>query len=121
MTDRLLKKGENVQLVEYCLHWLLPDWNWQLKDQTLVLHGQPFTLRLIINARQMAPIEALEPKDVSLVRAGHTLVGTRADIRLGWESDTYSEKHPALSFSLVYNSTRSIELITRWEISDAER
>jgi len=69
----------------------------------------------------MAPIEALEPKDVSLVRAGHTLVGTRADIRLGWESDTYSEKHPALSFSLVYNSTRSIELITRWEISDSER
>ena len=121
VTDRLIKKSRTNRPVEYCLHWLLPDWNWQLKDQTLVLHGQPFTLRLIISALQMAPIAALEPKDVSLVRAGHTLVGTRADARLGWESDTYSEKHPALSFSLVYNSTRPIELVTRWEITDAER
>jgi len=58
--------------------------------------------------------------DVSIIRAGETLAGQRADVRLGWESDTYYEKHPALSFSLAYNSPGSVELTSRWEITDAE-
>ena len=118
--DRLIKKHLNDQSMDYYLHWLLPDWPWELTGETLVLSGQQLTIRLTVSALRVESTEAISSMDVSIIRAGETLAGQRADVRLGWESDTYYEKHPALSFSLAYSSPGSVELTSRWEITDAE-
>jgi hypothetical protein len=119
--DLLVRQNHNGRTPDYNLHWLLPDWPWQLNTETLILNGQHFSVKIAVTGRVISSGETLFPGDVSLIRAGNTLIGKREDAILGWESETYGEKHPAISFSLQYNSPESIELTTRWEIIDANR
>jgi len=60
--------------------------------------------------------EITPPFDISLIRAGNTLMGTQMDEILGWESDTYGEKHPVLSLSLSWRVIGSVEISTEWKI-----
>ncbi len=117
--DLLIQRNRNGKALDYCLHWLLPDWPWQLHGETLVLSGPQFTITITVSARVIGSDKPLSPGDVSVIHAGETLSGTRKDAILGWESDTYGEKHPAISFSLLYNSPEAIALTTRWEFIDA--
>ncbi len=111
------KSGKDV---DYCLHWLLPDWQWQQTGQTLVLSHSNFTVRIEITGRTLGSDSPLHPVDISLIRGGETLAGQRHDGILGWESDTYGEKHPALSYSMRFNAATSIELTTKWVIDESK-
>jgi hypothetical protein len=84
----------------YRLHWLLPDWEWELEIRELDIeialqspHGQ---VKIIFSGQQAA---------VSLVRSGEVVFGQR-DVQPfeGWFSPTYGEKMPALSLAFEVKS-----------------
>jgi hypothetical protein len=56
---------------------------------------------------------SLMPGFLSLIRAGETLSGNDSSPIRGWISPTYLEKIPALSFSVTFNTTKSLEIKTR--------
>jgi hypothetical protein len=104
---------------EYRLHWLLPDWQWGLEGQRLTLSSERMKTTQHIQAVRQSNSEALYPIDVSLIRAGKTLTGHLSDEILGWESNTYNEKHPALSLSVSFQVSGAAIITTEWKITRA--
>ena len=90
------------------LHWLLPDWPWQIGEDTIHLDSPkgPITLR----------IESGTPIQISLVRAGEILYG-KAEFppHRGWVSPTYALKKPALSFAIRANAQSQVNLTSIWQ------
>lgn len=118
VTDTLTPKTNDNQSHDYCLHWLLPDWSWSITDGSLTLHHEQYHVMLDVKAYNPASAELKQPGDVSIIRGGGTLTGQRKDDLLGWESDTYNEKHPALSFLVTFSSHGPIEIVTEWVLTD---
>jgi asparagine synthase (glutamine-hydrolysing) len=87
----------------YRLHWLLPDWEWELEETGLGArlgllspHG-----RVTLQVDCSLDVE----RKVSLVRAGEVLRGRRDVLPFeGWASRTYGEKSPALSLAFEVTS-----------------
>jgi hypothetical protein len=97
------------------VHWLLPDYPWQLDGSTLTLTtpGGPVTLRIAVDQPAAA-----ELKWVQLVRAGEVLAGpTDAPQILGWFSPTYNVRHPALSFRAAFAGQPPFHFVTEWLFS----
>jgi hypothetical protein len=92
------------------LHWLLPDWEWEIENE-----GSKVALRLkspygwvTLGIIQESPLEKNEIL-VSLFRAGEALIGSAAsDPTHGWTSPTYGVKIPALSLSISTESQAEI-------------
>jgi hypothetical protein len=92
------------------LHWLLPDWKWELHDTTLHLDCSQGEITLKI----IGPEAGLTP---SLTRAGEVLAGSGPiDPVRGWVSPSYGIKHPALSFAVTTNAKLPITLTTTWQL-----
>jgi hypothetical protein len=99
----------------YRLHWLLPDWEYQLEETEsgirLRLNSPNGWIGLILHSAFRIPHSAF-----SLVRAGELIHGQR-DVQPyeGWVSRTYGQKSPALSFAFevtsAYNTTITSEFI----------
>lgn len=100
----------------YRLHWLLADWGWSLEGQKLTLTKDKLNAVIHTSAFRQSTGEKIIPSEVSLIRGGKNLIGQAKDEVAGWESDTYGEKHPVLSFSLYYSATGSITITTDWNI-----
>lgn len=91
------KKGDQT-LRNFRLHWLLPDWEWQLDPQ-------PDKTMLEIKSPQgwisIGLTTSLEGGKVTLARAGECLVGEGSVLpQAGWISPTYGRKEPALSIAV---------------------
>jgi len=119
ITDSLSPASADSREHFYRLHWLLPDWEWTLDGQQLSLSRDPIKVSIQTKAISQSTAKNLQPADVSLIRGGQTLAGQSVDEILGWESDTYGEKHPALSLSLRYQATGAITITTEWNIIKA--
>jgi hypothetical protein len=99
------------------LHWLLPDWQWQLEDQTLTLQDQNHQVELAFSA-ELTFKHAQPPfDDLALIRAGETLTGKRQNPILGWVSDTYGSKIPALSLSITCYEDSDLRLVGDWKFT----
>ena len=90
----------------YRLHWLLPDWEWQIENletSTVLRLRSPYGwVSLFISANQ-----ALQK--VGLLRAGQLLNGEGLVSPIfGWTSPTYNEKIPALSLAIEVQSDRNV-------------
>ncbi len=99
----------------FFLQWLLPDWPWQLKGQTLSLTlPEGGSMRLTLSPElSSSPRSKIE--NISLVRAGKALAGPQqVSPVLGWFSPTYTVKVPALSFSLTVRSALPCMLTSEW-------
>ncbi len=117
ISDRLTPSSSDNRQHEYILHWLLPDWQWQVKDSTFVIHHENRVVRLDVHTIPDFAQNVNQPI-ISVIRAGETLLGPRQDLHLGWESDTYAEKHPALSFSALFRTPGELQIITEWTLLD---
>ena len=96
------------------LHWLLPDWEWNLENSglgmvlhlvtpqgpiVLIVHQSPFTTH----------------SNFSLFRAGDTLHGYSApDPSRGWASPTYGIIVPALSLAIEAESANEVKFTTEF-------
>jgi len=116
--DMLISNASRQSSCKTRLHWLLPDWEWQLDDAGLTLkvlspHGW---IMLKIDADSQSAICNLYS---SIVRAGELLFGTApASPTRGWISPTYAEKVPALSFAINVESSLPIKILSTWKFPD---
>lgn len=114
----------NLQRSMFCLHWLLPDWPWEIEGEheafiigasnpgvKIRLHS-PYGwigLRVVVvgqdgilsNRGKAAGQNDILPYAVRLVRAGDLVFGEGSVSKVsGWVSPTYGVKIPALSFQV---------------------
>jgi hypothetical protein len=121
--DRLLPIKTSMKARDYRLrlHWLLPDWPWDLGEisetaSEIQLHspGGMILIRLSAAAQTLKPSEGA-PFGVSLVRAGQLLHGQGAvSPVMGWVSPTYGQKLPALSLALEVEASLPLTFRTEW-------
>jgi hypothetical protein len=105
------------------LHWLMPDWSWELEEKTGAL-GVDFRLRsplgwiqLQIGIEPATPISDKQPAPrIQLIRAGELLhgIGSTSPV-LGWVSPTYGYKIPALSLAVEIEAKLPIRFTSTWE------
>lgn len=99
----------------YRLHWLLPDWPWQLEGTRLKL-ARPGggSLRLAIT-HDLPGADKPAVETISLVCAGKALAGAAAPAPiLGWYAPTYNQKVPALSFSITCRAALPFHMVSDW-------
>jgi hypothetical protein len=93
------------------LHWLLPDWGWELENQNagckVRIKSPHGWIDLVVSSEL--------PLNVSLVRAGEVVYGKRdAQPNEGWVSPTYGSKTPALSLAFEVQCDQSISFRTEF-------
>ncbi|MBE9524911.1 MAG: alginate lyase family protein [Chloroflexi bacterium] len=96
------------------LHWLLPDWIWQIDDTGLVLKvlspDDWVTLEISVDTQSRTRV-----LQSSIVRAGKLLQGRgTVSPTQGWMSPTYGQKVPALSFAVDVEGSFPLKLISTW-------
>jgi hypothetical protein len=96
------------------LHWLLPDWAWEIETS-----AEKVELRLDSPHGQVALVLQTEPPlpdlQVSLARAGEIVHGSaHPDPLRGWVSPTYGVKLPALSLALEARSPDAIQFTSEF-------
>jgi Heparinase II/III-like protein len=100
----------------YRLHWLLPDWEWQIEKKDarieLRLRSPRGWVVLAIQGGKQTPIDL---QRVTLVRAGEALYGSNStDPARGWISPTYGVKIPALSLAVEVVSADDVQFISEF-------
>ncbi len=118
--DRLLvndwiERTSKSDPVKVTLHWLLPDWDWRLEGQTLLLQKDSHKITITLSAEAESAKDAVSAVDVSIIRAGQPLAGKRENLILGWVSPTYGSKKPAISFSAVFETSADLKVMTVWQ------
>lgn len=123
------RKGEKPRPYHIRLHWLLPDWPWQLVSQeessrlSLLLASPEGLVELQVQmyrstAGNSADDEAENskiPAVAQLYRAGEVLYGPGpAEPYWGWASPTYGVKTPALSFSVEMDGFLPLGFDSLW-------
>lgn len=121
VTDQILPvkpekpPGENVQAR---LHWLLPDWEWELQGTCLRLLSDSGWVALEVTAKAGAgqPAESDTPT-IQIVRGGELVYGYGViSPTWGWFSPTYGYKYPALSLGVTLRGWAPLEFTSRWQI-----
>ena len=110
----------NKKPIAFRLHWLLPDWEWELENNhsgTMVRLKSPYgPLGLNIG------VTGTKAASVDLVRAGEVVfVSGSGDQKLpeettvrGWASPTYAVKVPALSLAVETKSAIDVQFISEF-------
>jgi hypothetical protein len=105
--DRLASQKSHT----YRLHWLLPDWEWEVEtgDERIEITLMSPHGRIALLLRTDPLFSSLQSL-FSLVRAGKIVYGNR-DVRPyeGWVSPTYGIKIPTLSLAFEVKSIASIQ------------
>jgi hypothetical protein len=97
------------------LHWLLPDWPWELAGSTLQVLSPVGKVGVTVGVTDTG--QTLEPT-ICLARAGQNLLDAQpVPPTWGWVSPTYSMKQPALSFSATALCSPGAVFTTRWSFS----
>ena len=95
------------------LHWLLPDWEWKLDDNTLQIRSPHGWITLSITHYPLSITH------YHLFRTGETLLGpTPSHPTWGWYSPTYGVKQPALSFAFEGEGKLPVSLVSEWRLPD---
>lgn len=116
VTDLLDPLKPDLRENTFTLHWLLPDWQWKIENGNLLLSKEDRNILIRVQAVKPQDGTSITPRDIALIRGGKTLLGARQDPILGWESNTYAEKHAALSFSLSFHTAGALQITTEWKL-----
>ncbi len=105
------------------LHWLLPDWSWELNQiegelQTIMRLRSPqgwIALNIGIEPTTDGQGENETPI-IQLTRAGESISGSDPVLpNSGWVSPTYGYKVPALSLAITIESPLPVKFTTQWD------
>ncbi len=123
ITDHVAPRTPARRTPRVRLHWLLPDWPWELEGSTLRLQSPYGRIEVSIASIQdqesgsrnrgfeMGPGAG----DIALFRAGEALHGNApAHPTWGWYSPTYGVKEPALAFVLETAGPAPLTLVSQW-------
>lgn len=94
------------------LHWLLPDWPWQLEEREkgleLRIQSPHGPVRLLISCEHKSPA-------ISLARAGELVHGEGRPLPFeGWASPTYGQKVPALSLNVELKAPHGVQFLSEF-------
>jgi hypothetical protein len=115
--------SEASQLYRARLHWLLPDWSWEIdsddNNQEIGLKIRSplgwINLQIGIEPATKISEDSQEPV-IQLIRAGELIHGTgSASPVSGWVSPTYGYKIPAISLAVEIESGLPINFTSEWE------
>jgi hypothetical protein len=102
------------------LHWLLPDWNWEIEEndkQVAVFIISPYgPIALSVGIEEkIAQHQTTSDFETQLVRAGELVygLGVPSPTR-GWLSPTYGFKQPALSLSVKVEANLPFVFQSEW-------
>jgi len=115
ITDRLqVIKNPRKNRFTFRLHWLLPDWGWELENTDsgcILMLDSPCGDVAVQIVAQPEPFQPV----ASLVRAGKILIGER-DVQPweGWYSPTYGVKVPALSLAVTLAEKEQVRFVTEF-------
>jgi hypothetical protein len=108
ITDRLTPIGK-AKKIDARLHWLLPDWDWQIENGRLLLRSPLGMLKVD------ADVSVGDKYQIQLIRSGELVHGEgTAYCILGWVSPTYGVKNPALSFVLQAKGLLPITITSKF-------
>jgi hypothetical protein len=111
ITDRLLPIEEKKKPIQARLHWLLPDWDWQIDTQELRIESPHGEIEISVD------VSVGDLTELRVVRAGELLHGSgNADPIHGWASPTYGVKVPALSFIADAVGPLPITIVSTWTL-----
>jgi hypothetical protein len=107
------------------LHWLLPDWEYEVQDSTKINNLPGYEIRInspfgwvslkISASSFLKDMHPIQRNNFQVARAGKLLQGTGAISPItGWTSPTYGDKIPALACILEISQSLPIELKTEW-------
>ena len=121
--DALLPVGKKLSTVQphtAWLHWLLPDWPWQVETGEsdvqfiLCIESPQGPLQFHLSVRGEAD-QSPVPAQLQIVRAGELLYGCGpVKPTWGWISPTYGEKMPALSVRLLARRLPPFYFTSEW-------
>lgn len=107
------------------LHWLLPDWEYEILDPSSnndfpvyeirikSPHGW-VSLKIRMTSRHEKKL-SVQSMNFQLARAGEVLIGPgKVPPITGWTSPTYGDKIPALACIIEITQTLPIELKSEW-------
>ena len=117
---------ENSRKYQARLHWLLPDWSWEIDPGG---KGPSFDLKLrspLGRIKLRVGIEHAMNKDeehqapvIQLIRAGEIIHGDGTPSPVaGWVSPTYGYKIPALSLVVEVEAGLPIKFTSQWEFPE---
>jgi len=118
------KSNTNLKSYRLRLHWLLPDWSWELAElnenlsTTFRLRSPQGWLDIQIGIEPATPKTGIENAPlIQLVRAGELVSGKGLVSPIsGWVAPTYGYKVPALSLSISVDSPLPVKFITKWDL-----
>lgn len=107
------------QLHTFRLHWLLPDWDWEIENREqrieIRLKSPAGWVQMTIQPSNLQP-------STSLVRAGEYLHGSGPTNPIrGWVAPTYAQKVAALSLVIEVEWTGSVQFITEFKFPTVDR
>ncbi len=107
------------------LHWLLPDWEYEIRDTLDKMDFPWYEVRIrspygwvslkIGDGSLAKKIQPAQTGNLQLVRAGEILFGSgNINPITGWTSPTYGDKIPALACILEISQSLPVELKSEW-------
>jgi hypothetical protein len=105
------------------LHWLLPDWPWEIEEineaRVVLRLKSPFGwIKLSIRVQPKGPSfppDCHAALATQIVRAGELVYGSGpVSPTWGWVSSTYAQKEPALSFAVEVTLPLPFSLLSEW-------
>jgi hypothetical protein len=109
-------------LLDIRLHWLLPDWSYEILAKGCGLRiRSPFgwiTLEVMVSGGN----PDLDPQpELTISRCGKVCHGSGpTHPTWGWISPTYGNKQPALSTGFYLKAQPPVTLVTHWSLPDVE-
>ena len=118
ITDKIYSNSGSSALYKICIHWLLPNWNWNVLEDRLILDHNHKYIEIRITAKDQTN-QFKNSEYIQLIRSGETIYGPEEYLpTMGWYSPTYDVKLPALSLRGVYQSTLPLEINTHWKLQE---
>jgi hypothetical protein len=109
-----------------CVHWLLPDWSFEVEDDspenrsTIRVLSPYGWLGLVFSLDRRSELSG-EPHHLQVVRAGELVYGSGTVSSVwGWSSPTYADKIPALSVRLTVDGELPFSISSEWVFPKSE-
>ena len=117
--DRLLPQYHLTAKHEFSIHWLLPDWEWEIIGNTLQFKTPFGKLKTEINWKLLYKHTEKLTLTLRLIRSGKALIGPQPEKPIfGWFSPTYGKIIPALSIRQTATLQPPIAIISKWTFLD---
>jgi hypothetical protein len=109
ITDRLVQLNGKKLRRNIRLNWLLPDWPYELFENTITFNAPFGLLRLELFTRA-----GIIEDGLNIIRGGKSLIRKEDLVNHGWYSPTYGVKNPALSVQYCVTGLLPIEITTQF-------